>query len=49
VVVSGHVVEVRRTYAVCLTCGQVSSCRSAIEHVIETFLHMHHTSERTTS
>lgn len=39
---AGHVVEVRKHYAVCLTCGQVSSCKAAITHVVETFLGLPH-------
>lgn len=34
---SGHRVEVRRTYAVCLTCGAVAKVADALAHVVETY------------
>ena len=35
---AGHVVEVRRHVAVCLTCGVVGKTRDGLVHVVETFL-----------
>jgi hypothetical protein len=37
-VVNGHAIEVRRGYAVCLTCGRVGKSAELIVHMVETFL-----------